>query len=693
MATSDRKVTITFDFIPKHEYEFVVRAIGEDGTNQAIESSVRQSITIAGKLAVPDTPTTLTAAGFLNSVSLVWTNPLDFDFKWMEIWRSSADNVDTSSKIAEVKGITYIDPIGSADTTRYYWIRAVNTSNKKSDWYPRTTAGVEATTLGIEATDIDDFAVTATKRFDNTVILTGDVWTDADPVTWNKHNLVYGGAYYEVAAGNTTDRFITWTVGNTGGAGTVDDPYLTTYSGDAAYTSANNKFNIAVNESNVVQLVWNSSANMVIGSAFILNAAIIEAKIDNLAVTDAKIHTMTANKLTAGTIDASVITVTNLDAAEITTGILTARHIRTAAAGARVEMFRSAAVGFSLNDGAADTFVLYIAAAVAGDMQVGNYPAGKHMYWDQSAGSLTIRGTLNADDLVAGTITARTLQTAASGQRIVINEADNNFKLFIGAGAGTVKVTIDDDIVPGVPGIKVDDGVVQVYKDATTFTVMTTAQIGAFGDVAGDTVIQGWRNVSASGDEGVIEAYQKVATTGNLFRARVGALEVFKVDDVGDMEIYGEFIANSQFTSGKQKLTAIGGYAIKLENRTGVNTVAGTLVEAASGNDDAFALSGVDEKEVIGIVLDSGVNNGSDAWIVISGIADVAMKDNTTATRGNWVKTSDEVGYADATNATPPGGGIPELGQHMQEIGNCIESVAATGGGTHVLARCVLHFN
>ena len=30
---------------------------------------------------------------------------------------------------------------------------------------------------------------------------------------------------------------------------------------------------------------------------------------------------------------------------------------------------------------------------------------------------------------------------------------------------------------------------------------------------------------------------------------------------------------------------------------------------------------------------------------------------------------------------------------HFNEIGNCIETVTATGGGTHVLARCVLHFN
>ena len=69
------------------------------------------------------------------------------------------------------------------------------------------------------------------------------------------------------------------------------------------------------------------------------------------------------------------------------------------------------------------------------------------------------------------------------------------------------------------------------------------------------------------------------------------------------------------------------------------------------------------------------------------------MEDNTAATRGNWVRTSatvGEEGYADATNALPPS---PAAFTHFNEIGNCIETVTATGEGNHVLARCVLHFN
>lgn len=143
----------------------------------------------------------------------------------------------------------------------------------------------------------------------------------------------------------------------------------------------------------------------------------------------------------------------------------------------------------------------------------------------------------------------------------------------------------------------------------------------------------------------------------------------------------------------KAGISPLGGFMIKLTNKTGSNTIAGQLVQTDTATDDAFILSSVDETENIGVVLDSGIGDGNEAWIVISGIADIAMKDDTAATRGNWVKASSEAGYADSINANPPGGGIPELDEHMREIGNCIENVVAGGGGAHILARCVLHFN
>lgn len=150
----------------------------------------------------------------------------------------------------------------------------------------------------------------------------------------------------------------------------------------------------------------------------------------------------------------------------------------------------------------------------------------------------------------------------------------------------------------------------------------------------------------------------------------------------------------SNFNAGtlennKFKLTAIGGFAIKLTNTTGANTVQGQTVKADPTTNDAVILTAAADDECFGVFLDSGVADDAEAWVVVSGIADVAMEDDTAATAGNWVETSDgEAGYANAESGTP--NAAPA---HFEEIGHCIETVAAGGEGTHILARCVLHFN
>lgn len=149
-----------------------------------------------------------------------------------------------------------------------------------------------------------------------------------------------------------------------------------------------------------------------------------------------------------------------------------------------------------------------------------------------------------------------------------------------------------------------------------------------------------------------------------------------------DLEVWQE-----GYFAGKIKLTQIGGIAILLTNETGFNTIAGQLVKADTAINDAVVLAAAGDVECFGVFLDSGVADGSEAWVVVSCIADVAFDDNVAAVRGNWAGTGVLAGYA-ANQASPPA-----APNHFEEIGHCIESVSAGGGGTHILARCVLHFN
>lgn len=144
------------------------------------------------------------------------------------------------------------------------------------------------------------------------------------------------------------------------------------------------------------------------------------------------------------------------------------------------------------------------------------------------------------------------------------------------------------------------------------------------------------------------------------------------------------------FGDNKVGITELGGVAVKINNGTGVNSVKGTIVIADTNADDSFDIAGADELQPIGIVYDDGIADGSECWVIIYGIADVLLKDDTLSAHGNWVYTSDVAGRADATLGAPPGGGIPELDIHMGEVGHCIETKV---GDTDVLARVCLHFN
>lgn len=138
-------------------------------------------------------------------------------------------------------------------------------------------------------------------------------------------------------------------------------------------------------------------------------------------------------------------------------------------------------------------------------------------------------------------------------------------------------------------------------------------------------------------------------------------------------------------------LTKEGGIAIPFINKTGAPSVKGTLVIASSTTDSGVEICPADNPDIIGIIYQDGILDGDDVLVVISGKAEVLLQDLTSATRGYWVRISvTQNGRADITNASPPGGGIPQADIHFRELGHCIESKAS---GTDVLTNIVLHFN
>lgn len=128
----------------------------------------------------------------------------------------------------------------------------------------------------------------------------------------------------------------------------------------------------------------------------------------------------------------------------------------------------------------------------------------------------------------------------------------------------------------------------------------------------------------------------------------------------------------------KYKITLIGGYAVRLTNKTGAASVAGDIVIASTVTADAVALAGANELMPIGVFLNSGIADGSETWVVQSGIADVHM-DAGGCALGDRIVTSATAGRGDVNNT-------PSAAVHFQEIGHALEAAAANAN-----ARCMLH--
>ena len=142
--------------------------------------------------------------------------------------------------------------------------------------------------------------------------------------------------------------------------------------------------------------------------------------------------------------------------------------------------------------------------------------------------------------------------------------------------------------------------------------------------------------------------------------------------------------------NSKVKVTNTGGIAVRLTNKTGAASVKGEIVHSNSGQNNSVVKVVVDVPDPIGVFLDSGVADGEEAWVVVSGIADVYFIGNTTI--GQFARgflTADGASYVtgQALSEAMPASPFTDP-KHFYEIGHVMET--RTGAG---LAKVVLHFN
>jgi len=139
----------------------------------------------------------------------------------------------------------------------------------------------------------------------------------------------------------------------------------------------------------------------------------------------------------------------------------------------------------------------------------------------------------------------------------------------------------------------------------------------------------------------------------------------------------------------KIMLTPEGGYAVLLTNRTGAASVKGTIISTSPDYDNAVRLCPVDSPAPVGIIYETGIADGSNVWVVVSGIAEVLFVNNVER---NWLARMSR--SDDTTSEAGKGWGeiLPSppfaTDKHFMEFGHILETKTAGS-----LTKCLIHFN
>lgn len=361
-------------------------------------SATAQSVTPTN--AAPGTPTVATTQWF-GFAKLEWTDVADTDLLYYEVYKSATNawageevlEARVSGTEAIVQGKAPVDAIAdSANSTSITddAIAGKGTNYFVGDRIKQTTGAFS----GQEAT------VTA---YNNT---TGQVtvasWPSGTPSAGDKF-VLKDRAHFKVRAVDT------FGAGTLSSAQTVDfTPLAEAELGD--------------------QVI--SARKLITGELITLSAQIKDAIITNAKILDLDGGKITANTITAGKMNVSTLSAITADLGTITAGTVTGATLRTAASGRRVVIDADGVVGYDASGNRRFAFLVQNVAsfADAGDVIIGDKASNKYVEWDESAGTLKVRGIIDATDISAGTITAdKILGAGLAFQNVEVFTASGTF--------------------------------------------------------------------------------------------------------------------------------------------------------------------------------------------------------------------------------------------------------------------------
>jgi len=234
------------------------------------------------------------------------------------------------------------------------------------------------------------------------------------------------------------------------------------------------------------------------------------------------------NTVTATQINVSQLSAISADLGTITAGTITGGTIQTAAANARVVLGTTGIKWYDattqrgqiLNDGSG---------------WLGN---SSHFSWT-TAGVLTI----NADKITAGTLTGRTVQTAAAGQRFVVSTPDN--RAYFYDASNNELIRFGEDIQVGVDGMMLSNNArLYAYTDANNWLELDSGGINM--ELQGSSPFRVASTNVANNDTTAIWGIYDTSATSAFGRNRMACYGIANIANVGNNDspvgVYGKAV-------------------------------------------------------------------------------------------------------------------------------------------------------
>lgn len=301
------------EIVPAISYAAQVRAVDKSG-NASNYSAVETTIG-APNTERPAMPIGLKISAGTESIWVSWDANTEKDLSHYEVYETDADFApdDGDNPTYVVGGNSFAQSGLDPETTRYYWVRAVNTSGNTSPW----SIGVSATTGAVRrqiAVTLTDVTFKPSDGGPNRITWTsGQVNYGTEGQIPTTQNIPAGSAVY---SGERV--FIRYIIGDTALTTTVS--LVDLYSRDSVlvgvYQGGTN-FQLVMGKEYIdggMILAQTIGANQLVANQAVITGT---AQIADAIITSAKIVELDAAKLTAGTALAGSITVSGRALSEV----------------------------------------------------------------------------------------------------------------------------------------------------------------------------------------------------------------------------------------------------------------------------------------------------------------------------------------------------------------------------------------